>query len=138
MTKSELSNGNLLSTSPNTCPQPLLVERRGLVNAINALAGLDRDIFRRIMINPDYTCWSGKKRMMVSFRGQKVGGFSISNRHWYISKIFANDFGASKILQELGFNHVKKNETHTYWKIDGSGDAAAFESALAKITGVPI
>ncbi|MFN4131312.1 MAG: hypothetical protein ACK4GC_16065 [Paracoccaceae bacterium] len=54
--------------------------------AINALPPSISDFFQRVVSHPDYDCSAGRMHLMVSFRGEKVGGMNRQAAHWYFSK----------------------------------------------------
>ena len=73
------------------------------------------DFFRRILAHQDYDCRAGRMQMMISFRGQKVGGLNRRASHWYLSKVFVREHGKLERLKAYGFKHVVKNDEHDYW-----------------------
>lgn len=82
-----------------------------------------------------YVIELGRMQLMVSYGGQKLGGWNTNNEHWYVSKVIAQ--GRSELLESHGFLW-KEKPGHQWWQIDGVGRVSEFRAVVAQLTGVPI
>ena len=76
-----------------------------------------------------------KMQLKISYGGRKLGGWNTKDKHWYVSKVVAQD--RSALLERHGFRR-KEKPGHQWWQIDGVEGACEFVAVASELTGVPI
>lgn len=102
-----------------------------------------RNFFERLSNNPNYDCVEGKMQSMIYFyengRRRKVGGYNGKHFHWYLSKKFVVSDEDITQVKLQGFRFIEQpHNSHKYWRLDDINAVNAVESAITKITGIPI
>lgn len=130
------SNGSVSRRPAEHTKQSAPLIEADLWETISVLPRPVSDFFVRIARHSDYDCRVGRMQLMVSFRGQKLGGLNRQAMHWYFSKVFVSNHGDPNLMIAHGFEHTVHNDKHDYWLGKGLDAVARFEEAMVGMTAV--